>query len=138
MSTVESAPAIPGLQPGKKALVVFFETDCPTCQLALPYFNALAADSVQVIAVSQDDEARTREFVRQIGITYPVAQDHELKLSQAYDPQSVPTVFLLDEQGRVTRSLAGLDKAGFNDLAAAVGHAPIALDGDGAPAWKPG
>jgi thiol-disulfide isomerase/thioredoxin len=138
MHEIAIAPGVPGYRPGQKALVVFFETDCPTCQLALPYFNALAADGVQVIAVSQDDEARTHAFVRHMGIDYPVAQDHGLKLSLAYDPQSVPTTYLLNEQGRVVKSLAGFDKAGFNELAAALGHAPIAGDDDGAPAWKPG
>jgi hypothetical protein len=38
----------------------------------------------------------------------------------------------------VTRSLIGFDKAGLNDLASALGHAPIAPADDGAPAWKPG
>jgi hypothetical protein len=67
MQQLENAVAVPGLQSGKKALLVFFETDCPTCQLALPYLNALK-DSVQVIGLSQDDEAATREFVKQLRI----------------------------------------------------------------------
>jgi peroxiredoxin len=138
MQQTQTAIAIPGYRPGKKALLVFFETDCPTCQLALPYFNGLAGDSLQVIALSQDDEARTQQFVKQMGITYPVELDRGLKLSRSYDPQSVPTSFLLDEDGSVMRSLVGFDKAGLNDLAAVVGHSPIAPQDDGAPAWKPG
>src|SRR5205823_3413202 len=61
-----------------------------------------------------------------------------LKLSRAYEPQSVPTMFLLDESGRVVRSVVGFDKAGLNELAAALGHPPIAPEHDGNPAWKPG
>src|SRR5262245_63984968 len=99
MQKLHSATSIPGYIPGKKALLVFFETDCPTCQLALPYFNALAGDSVQVIALSQDDETRTREFVKRMGIAYSVELDRGLKLSRAFDPQSVPATFLLDENG---------------------------------------
>jgi thiol-disulfide isomerase/thioredoxin len=129
---------IAGYTPGKKALLVFFETDCPTCQLALPYLNALAASGIQVIGLSQDDERRTSEFVRQMAITYPVIMDQGLQLSMAYDPQSVPAVFLLDEQGRLVKSLVGFDKNGLNELAAGLGHAPIATANDGAPAWKPG
>ncbi len=60
MQQLEKAVAIPGIQSGKKALLVFFETDCPTCQLALPYLNALKNDTVQVIGLSQDDEAATQ------------------------------------------------------------------------------
>ena len=135
---MQNAPAIPGLQPGKKALLVFFEADCPTCQLALPYLNALANDSLQVMGLSQDDEASTREFVRQLKITYPVELDRGLKITLAYEPQSVPTIYLLDENHQVQRTLVGFDKKGLNELAAALGRAPIAPPDDGAPAWKPG
>lgn len=137
MSQAQSAPAVPGLQPGGKALLVFFETDCPTCQLALPYLNALGG-SLQVIGISQDDEQSTREFVRQLKIGYRVELDRGLKITRAYDPQSVPTMFLLDESGQTTRTLVGFDKSGLNELAAAVGHSPIAPMDDGAPPWKPG
>src|SRR5215813_10776609 len=138
MQQLQRAPAIPGLQPGKRALLVFFETDCPTCQLALPYLNALKNDSIQVIGLSQDDEASTREFVRQLKIAYPIELDRGLKITRAYNPQSVPTFYLLDGNSQVQQTLVGFDKAGLNELAAALGHAPIAPADDGAPAWKPG
>jgi peroxiredoxin len=138
MATSQNPRAIPGYQPGKRTLLAFFETDCPTCQLALPYLNALAADSVQVLGISQDAEKPTHEFVRQLGIAFGVHLDSGLALSRAYDPQSVPTMFLLDEAGAIQETLVGFDKAGLNHLAAALGHPPIAPDNDGLPAWKPG
>ena len=138
MPQVQNAPPIPGLQSGKKAMVVFFETDCPTCQLALPYLNSLKQDSVQVIGLSQDDERSTREFVSQLKISYPVELDSGLKISRAYDPHNVPTFYLLDESGQVQQTLVGFDKQGLNELAAALGQPPIAPADDGAPAWKPG
>jgi peroxiredoxin len=138
MPQAQNAPTIPGLQSGKKAVVVFFETDCPTCQLALPYLNALKRDSIQVIGLSQDDERSTREFIIQLKISYPVELDSGLKISRAYDPHNVPTFFLLDESGQVQQTLVGFDKKGLNDLAAALEHPPIAPADDGAPAWKPG
>ena len=124
--------------PGSKALLVFFETDCPTCQLALPYLNTLSGDKIQVIGLSQDDEASTRNFVQQMGIAYPVELDRGLTLSRTFDPHSVPTFYLLDENGAVTQTLVGFDKAGLNEMAQALGHGPIAAANDGAPAWKPG
>src|SRR4051794_19994105 len=138
MPQAQTSPPIPGLQPGKKAVVVFFETDCPTCQLALPYLNSLKQGSVQVIGLSQDDDRSTREFVRQLKISYPVELDTGLKISRAYDPHNVPTFYLLDENGQVQQTLVGFDKKGLNDLAAAIGQPPIAPADDGAPAWKPG
>src|ERR1700732_3542139 len=92
--------SLPGYRSGKKALLVFFETDCPTCQLALPYLNALGGDSVQVIGLSQDNDARTKQFVKDMGIKYPVSVDSGWSFTRAYDPQSVPTMYLLDESGK--------------------------------------
>ena len=138
MPQVQNVPPIPGLQAGKKAVVVFFETDCPTCQLALPYLYSLGQGPVQVIGLSQDDERATCEFVSQLKISYPVELDAGLKISRAYDPQNVPTFYLLDESGHVQQTLVGFDKEGLNELAAALGHPPIAPADDGAPAWKPG
>ena len=95
-------------------------------------------DSIQVIRLSQDDERATREFVNQLKISYPVEMDSGLKNSRAYDPQNVPTFYLLDESGQVQQTLVGFDKQGLNELAAALGHPSIAPADDGAPAWKPG
>ncbi|MBZ5523067.1 MAG: TlpA family protein disulfide reductase [Acidobacteriia bacterium] len=134
----QTAPPFAGYTPGKPTLIAFFETDCPTCQLALPYLNRLSSESVNVIGISQDGEAVTREFVRQLGITFPVELDRGLNISRAYNPQSVPTLFLVAADGRVQHALEGFDKAGLNELAAALGHAPIAPEHDGAPAFKPG
>lgn len=128
---------IAGYRPGKKALIVFFETDCPTCQLALPYLNALAG-SLRVIGISQDDEKSTLKFLGQMGIIYPVLTDSDLALSRAFDPESVPTAYLLNESGQVQNTLVGFDKKALNDLATSLGLAPIAPANDGAPAWKPG
>ncbi len=124
--------------PGTKALLVIFETDCPTCQLALPYLNALASGNVQVIGLSQDSAQATKQFVEQMGIKYPVELDAGFKLSKVLNPQSVPTLYLLDESGQVSRTLVGFDKAGLNEIASEFGHAEIAPPNDGAPAWKPG
>jgi len=100
--------------------------------------NSLKRDSVQVIGLSQDDERSTRDFVSQLRISYPVELDSGLKISRAYDPHNVPTFYLLDESGQVQRTLVGFDKQGLNELAAVLGHAPIAPPDDGSPAWKPG
>lgn len=138
IETGQIAPSFPTVFAGRRTLLVFFETDCPTCQLALPYLNALAGGSLQVLGISQDGEAATREFTAGMGLAFPVEVDRGLKLSRVYGPASVPAMFLLDEAGCVLRTLTGFDKAGLNDLAAALGHAAIAPEHDGAPAWKPG
>ena len=132
------APSLASVPRGRPTLVVFFEADCPTCQLTLPYLDRLNGGSVQIVGIGQDSEGATKEFIRQMQIGFPVQVDRGLKISQAYDPQTVPTIFLLDQAGKVQRTVVGFDKAALNELAAAVGHAAIAPEHDGAPPWKPG
>jgi peroxiredoxin len=129
-------------------LLVFFETDCPTCLLTLPYLNRLAEAIGQsrtaVIGISQDPESSTADLINQMSITFPVVVDHDLSISKLFDPEAVPTLFLVDQDGRVVSSEVGFDKAGLNSIAAAMfqntGADPltIAPQYDGAPAWKPG
>jgi peroxiredoxin len=133
---------------GKPSLVVFIETDCPTCRLTIPYINKLAAvideSSANVLAVSQDDELSTKNLICEMSMTFPVVIDHDLGISRLFDPQTVPTIFLLDSQGRITQVEAGFDKAAINSVAAKLagdaGLDPvvIALEYDGAPQFKPG
>ncbi len=135
----EAAPAIPGLATGGgPSLVVFLEADCPTCALAAGYLNRLARAGARVAGISQDSEQSTREFIERCAVEFPVTRDAELALSRAYDPDSVPGLFLVDGAGRVVRAESGFDKASMNEIAAALGVGPVADAFDGAPESKPG
>ncbi len=124
--------------PGKPWLVVFLETDCPTCWLSVSYLNKLAKQSISVFGISQDDAALTRRFVEQAPVAFPVEVDHGLRLSRAYDPVAVPAFFLIGGDGRVIRSHIGFDKDEMNAVAAELGCEPVADPYDGAPKSKPG
>ena len=123
---------------GKPALLVFLEADCPTCRLGIPYLNRLARHPARVIGISQDSESLTRQFVEQTGAEFPILTDADLALSRHYDPESVPTLMLLDGEGHVLTRLTGFDKQGWNTIAGMLGSGPIADPYDGAPALKPG
>ncbi|MGD1092422.1 MAG: TlpA disulfide reductase family protein [Bryobacteraceae bacterium] len=123
--------------PGAPWLLVFLETDCPTCRLSLPYLNKLAK-SASVIGVSQDSESETRRFMEQTSIVFPVTVDGDLSVSRAFDPAAVPAFFLIGADGRVMRSGFGFDKDDLNGFAAEMGQGAVADPFDGAPARKPG
>lgn len=134
----QTAPPIPGLDLGNdSALIVFFETDCPTCRLAVPYLNKLALGA-RVIGISQDDQATTKQFTQQLATVFPVQQDSGLALSRSFDLTFVPSLFLLGPGGRVLRSHFGFDKSVLNAIAVQMGCAPVAEEFDGAPQNKPG
>jgi len=129
-------------------LLAFVETDCPTCRLAAPYLKRLAEAlgdrGERVVAVSQDGELETRALVETYRLPFPVLLDDGLEVSRAYDPPSVPALFLVDGEGRVLRSSVGFEKAEINQVADAMLSALglpsriIAEADDGAPALMPG
>ncbi|MBK6797420.1 MAG: TlpA family protein disulfide reductase [Acidobacteria bacterium] len=129
-------------------LLVFFETDCPTCRLTFPYLNTLAglleAGSCRIIGVSQDSLSSTREFVDQMEVSFPVLHDGEWKVTRAYDPLAVPTIFLIGQDGNVAKTQIAFDKKDLNEIAGLVlkgtPNQSVTLAGefDGNPASKPG
>src|SRR6201981_3733956 len=134
----QTAPAIPGLDlESEPVLIVFFETDCPTCRLAVPYLNKLARGA-RVIGISQDDQAATNQFTQQLATAFPVQRDSGLALSRRFDLTFVPSLFLLGPGGRVLRSPFGFDKSVLNAIAVQMGCASVAEEFDGAPQNKPG
>jgi hypothetical protein len=118
-------------------LLAILQTDCPTCRLITPYLNALSSGDGRVSAISQDSEEATREFAGQMGVRFPVEGDPDFEVSKRLGVTTVPTLFLMDED-RVVRQEPGFDKTVLNELAALLGHDPIATPYDGAPASKPG
>ncbi|MEW6206783.1 MAG: TlpA disulfide reductase family protein [Acidobacteriota bacterium] len=133
---------------GKPRLVVFLETDCPTCRLTIPYLNRLSSilgeNSDAVIGISQDGERQTRELIEQMQISFPVVTDSDLKVSREYDPVAVPTLFLIDANGKIIRTQTAFDKEDLNDIARLMCEAfklsPVIIADpyDGAPQSKPG
>jgi peroxiredoxin len=93
---------------GKPSLLFFFETDCPTCRLTIPYLNKLAKKLgeplLTVIGISQDGPRPTRELVEQMEVAFTVVIDSDLGVSRQYDPPTVPALFLLDRKGKVLQS----------------------------------
>ncbi len=136
------------LSDGKPSLLFFFETDCPTCRLTLPYLNRLH-DLLQLekgvlVGISQDAASSTRDFVSRMQVRFPVLLDEELHVSRQFDPIAVPSLFLIDGEGTITRTSTAFDKDELNAIAAELcsqlKKTPLVLAGeyDGSPRAKPG
>ena len=82
-------------------------------------------------------------MAEQAPIKFTVVLDRDLSASREYDPQAVPTLFLIDGGGKIARTSVAFDKAELNAIAAdmlnSIGLEPFELAGrrDGAPATKP-
>jgi peroxiredoxin len=118
---------LPTVQGGKVSLgealakgsvvLVFFKVSCPVCQYALPFiervFQANRAANVTVLGISQDKARDTRAFLREYGVTFPVALDDpaKYKVSNAYGLTNVPTIFYVAPSGEIEVSSVGWSKS---------------------------
>lgn len=93
----------------KKGPVVlaFFKVSCPVCQYAFPYFERMYQANrnakVTFLGISQDDVKKTGAFLKQFGVTFPVALDDpkNYAVSNAYGLTNVPTLFYIDPNGEI-------------------------------------
>ncbi|MFY9570072.1 MAG: TlpA disulfide reductase family protein [Blastocatellia bacterium] len=114
----------------KPRLLVFFETDCPTCLLTIPYLNRLSRElgsGQAILGISQDAEHPTRELAAQASIEFPVVLDQGLSVSKLYDPVAVPTLFLIGSDGRILQTHCGFDKRVLNEIATAMAGQPLTI-----------
>jgi len=126
-------------QAGPLALV-FFKASCPTCQLALPFLDRLAGGALQVYAVSQDDAARTREFLRLFALKMPVLLDPAsagYPASNACGIQYVPSLFVIEPDGLISAVCEAFDRRAYEPLGLRAGRAMFE-PGEEVPLYKPG
>jgi peroxiredoxin len=135
---------------GGETLWAFFKTTCPTCELMWPYLERLAQRSNgggSVIAVSQDDVAETESFNERLGVGVRTLYDGPpWKASEALGLSNVPTLFLVDREGRIRETIEGFQKAKMEELARRLtGRKPsqgpaesLFRPGESVPALRPG
>ena len=124
-----------------RVLVVFFKVTCPVCQMTLPFVERMhAAGTLAICAISQNDARDTREFNRSFGVTMPTlldSEDEDFPASNAYGIASVPSMFLVEGDGKISRVMEGWSKLDMEALGAIAGITLFRADDD-VPAWKAG
>ena len=131
------------------AVIAFFKVSCPVCQFTFPFleriYQAYRHAPFTVQAVSQDNEEKSQRFCEQFGVTFPVATDGEgFPASKSYAFSEVPTIFLIDREGRIRLRFSGFSKAALIQLSAEIGNlvgrppAPVFLAGERVPEIRPG
>jgi peroxiredoxin len=129
---------------GGPVLFAFYKSACPVCQLTLPFLDRIhrgqGAPALSIYAISQDDAETAREFNREFGITFPTlldAEDENYPASNAYGISYVPSIFLLETDGVIARTIEGFDRKELEALGARAGVATF-TSADRVPAFKAG
>jgi peroxiredoxin len=98
-------------------VLAFFKASCPVCQYAFPYlermFRANRGAKVTLLGVSQNNLRETKTFLREFGVTFPVALDdpERYAVSNAYGLTNVPTIFYIAPGGEIEIASVGWSKA---------------------------
>lgn len=98
---------------GARSLIAFFAVGCPPCRVQLPefirYARSFPGGAAQVLAVVVESggkrEEKSDDYVRELaGVATVVVEPHGGLAAQAFSVSGQPTIYVLDERGRVETS----------------------------------
>jgi cytochrome c biogenesis protein CcmG/thiol:disulfide interchange protein DsbE len=121
LAPVGGGPAVSleGLR-GRPVVVNFWASWCVPCYQEHPVLLRAArahGSRVQFLGVVYDDEeARIRDFLSQVGTAYPSLLDVNGRTAIAYGVYGVPETYFIDAQGQIVHKYTGpLDDATMRD-----------------------
>ncbi len=140
------------LQKEQKAHLVvaaFYKSNCPICQLAFPFLErihqAYHSSNLEMLGIAQNEPQEADQFAADYELTFPMlVDDHPYAISSKYELTNVPSIFLIDPDGKILQTLVGFDKKGLIELskkiAARTGKPvfPVFTKADNVPDFKPG
>ena len=130
-------------------VAAFFKISCPVCQFTFPFLERLhqryGSGGATFIGISQDDARATKGFASEYGVTFPMLLDADgYPVSNVYGLTNVPTVFLIETDGKVKVSSTGFDKKDLEAISTQLAErrkiplTPLFRPDDVVPANKPG
>ncbi len=96
---------LPDTLKGKVVIVDFWASWCVPCAKSFPVLDELQkkyGNRLVVLAVNIDEKAANMEkFLAKHAVSFTVVRDAQQKLVAVVEPQTMPTSFILDGEGKV-------------------------------------
>jgi thiol-disulfide isomerase/thioredoxin len=95
---------------GKVVLLDFWATWCAPCMIVSPQLQKLhdkyADRGLVILAVHYDDQGEPKRYMRDNGYTFTVIDDG-LDIAKRYGVSKIPTIIVVDPEGRVAHRQTG-------------------------------
>lgn len=112
----------------KKVVVSFWASWCGPCRLEMPSLirfyktNHRDTSDFEILAVSIDEDPKAAaDFATAMKLNFPVLVDPHKKIANAYQVEGIPTMFVIDKDGKVIYGRAGYDATMTFQLASELG-----------------
>jgi len=112
----------------KKVVVSFWASWCGPCRLELPvladFYKKYHKDdsNFEILAISIDDErAEAEAYASKAKLPFPVLWDPGSKTADSYSVNAIPSMFVIDSNGKIVYGNTGMDQALEVRLAVSLG-----------------
>jgi peroxiredoxin len=94
---------------GKKVLLHFWATWCPPCKWEMSHLQKFSKKetNIEILAINIDPKNDVRGFAEKYQLTLPILLDQTGEVNEAYSILSIPTSFLVNEEGRIVKKQIG-------------------------------
>jgi len=95
---------------GKPAVINFWASWCPPCITEMPAFEAVHVELAPQVAFLGfnvgDEPGAARELAERTGVTYPLAEDPDSGIFQAFGGFGMPTTALVTPEGMIVHVIS--------------------------------